>query len=534
MAQIMANSRNRALRLGAAALFIAVRLASGAEPETNSPPETNSVAAIDAAAAERTIGTNDDPELSRDDFKVRVIANAPAGTGGATNALAGTVVTNAVVAAMLTNGTVQGEKSFNWSAEWRGWNGLYLSLTQVTHLEDAREKLGLKTPREMLGLPPSTNEAGISLEQLQMTAKLGGWMDVDGAIYQTSKGIDISDNLQVRRLRLIAQGNCALVVPFSYKIELGYVPHKFVLSQAWLESVHLDYIGYLKGGVYQPPMGLDLITSGRDITFMEPASVLQALAPPNEAGIQIGQPVLRDRATWTLGIFGGGLGYVSEYGNASQDYGNVIGRLTYLPVDQITPEKPVENQYLHLGLSANVQYSGQNTVRFRSRPESYLAPDLIDTHDISANAMGEVGAEAAYVNGPFSLQGEFIESLVAEDGGDTLNFYGAYVNASWFLTGESRPYDRKKGCFQRVIPLNDFDFGKGGGWGAVQIGARASYTDLTDDDIRGGRMALAMAELNWYLHSHVRWMFNLGGGNISAGANDGNLLIFQTRVGVDF
>jgi phosphate-selective porin OprO/OprP len=529
-----ANSRNRALFLGAAGIFVALRMAAGAEPATSSPPETNSVAALDSAAAERASGANDDPELSQDDFKVRVVTNTPAGAEIVTNAAVTAALTNAAAQAELTNGAVKAEKNFKWSVEWRGWDGLYVSLSQTTHFEDAQDLLGLKTAREKLRLPSLTNELNLNLEQLQMTAKFGGLLEVDGAVYHTSKSLDISDNLAVRRLRVNAQGNCALIVPFSYKIELGYVPHKFILSQAWLQSDHIDYIGYLKGGVYQPPMGLDLITSSRDITFMEPGSVLQALAPPNEAGIQIGQPVFGQRATWTLGIFGGGLNYANEYGNASSDYGNVIGRLTYLPVDHITPEQPEENQYLHLGLSANIQYSGQNTVRFRSRPESYLAPDLIDTGNIDAGGMGEVGAEAAYVDGPFSAQAEFIESLVGEDGGDTLNFYGAYAYVSWFLTGESRPYDRRKGCFQRLIPLEDLGLGRGSGWGAVQIGARASYTDLTDDDIRGGRMALAMGELNWYLHSHVRWMFNLGGGNISAGSHDGNLLLFQSRVGVDF
>ena len=46
---------------------------------------------------------------------------------------------------------------------------------------------------------------------------------------------------------------------------------------------------------------------------MEPASVLQALAPANELGIQIGQPIFHERATWKLGIFGGGV-VDTEYG----------------------------------------------------------------------------------------------------------------------------------------------------------------------------------------------------------------------------
>jgi phosphate-selective porin OprO/OprP len=280
-------------------------------------------------------------------------------------------------------------------------------------------------------------------------------------------------------------------------------------------------------------MGLDVITSSRDLTFMEPATVLQALAPAKEAGIQIGHPVFHERGTWALGIFAGGV-TDSEYGNASKKYGNLMGRMTYLAIDHIAPDHPQENEYLHLGLSANVQYSASSVVRYRSRPESYLAPHLIDTRDIDAQASGEAGAEAAYVHGPFSVQGEFISSFVRQNTGDLLNFYGLYGNASWYLTGESRPYDRANGKFQRLVPRRNFNFGKDGAWGALEFGARASYTDLDSGDIHGGRIGLLMGELNWYLHSHVRWMFNAGGGRVSGGAHEGDIVLFQTRVRIDF
>ena len=48
-------------------------------------------------------------------------------------------------------------------------------------------------------------------------------------------------------------------------------------------------------------------------------------------------------------------------------------------------------------------------MRYRSRPESYLAPHLIDTGNIDASGSGGVGGEAAYVKGRFSVQGEFID-----------------------------------------------------------------------------------------------------------------------------
>ena len=125
------------------------------------------------------------------------------------------------------------------------------------------------------------------LEQLKMSAKIGGVFEVDGAVYHTDGNLNLSDDIAVRRARLKAEGDCLLIYPVSYKIEIGYIPHKFNVNEAWLSSDRIDYIGYVVAGVFQPPMGLDLATSSRDLTFMEPATVLQALAPPSEAGIQI-------------------------------------------------------------------------------------------------------------------------------------------------------------------------------------------------------------------------------------------------------
>jgi len=44
----------------------------------------------------------------------------------------------------------------------------------------------------------------------------------------------------------------------------------------------------------------------------------------------------------------------------------------------------------------------------------------------------------------------------------------------------------------------------------------------------------ALKESKVWSASHVRWMFNAGGGHVSGGVHDGNILLFQTRVGVDF
>jgi len=72
---------------------------------------------------------------------------------------------------------------------------------------------------------------------------------------------------------------------------------------------------------------------------------------------------------------------------------------------------------------------------------------MVDTGDIFSDGALVLGGEAAWVKGPFSIQGEYLHSFVRQTGGGALNFDGFYASAGWFLTGESRPYNRADGTF---------------------------------------------------------------------------------------
>jgi phosphate-selective porin OprO/OprP len=232
-----------------------------------------------------------------------------------------------------------------------------------------------------------------------------------------------------------------------------------------------------------------------------------------------------------LGLFTGGVG--QDTGDATKNYGRAISRITALPIYEVNPNHPDSAKLLHLGLSANILYSSSSSVRYRSRPESHLAPYVIDTGDMEADGALVAGSEVAWVNGPFSVQGEYLHSWVRENAGQDLDFSGLYGSVSWFLTGESRPYDRTKGAFGRVIPKQNFDFGHGG-WGAWEVAGRYSYTDLNSGDIHGGNLSMLMTGVNWYLHSHLKWRFDYGFGHVSGREPEGNINIFQTRVEIDF
>jgi phosphate-selective porin OprO/OprP len=436
-----------------------------------------------------------------------------------------TVETNAVAVGVKTNASVPKEKSFQWKFSWEGWDGLHTGIAQKTPIKDPR--------MEFLKVIEGTNAHRVfSLEQVKMSGKIGVKLAVDGAGFVTGKeftGFD--DGVELRRARIYARGDCLLLMPVSYELEIGYVPDQFYIENSYVAFRKIPWIGDLKIGQYQAPMGLDFITSSRDVSYMESAAPLSALAPGANAGFEIGQPVFNQRATWKLGLFTGGAG--TDVGEATKNYGRAITRITVLPIYEMDPERPNDARLLHVGFSANVLYAGSGSVRYRSRPESHLAPYVIDTGDITADKALVVGGEAAWVNGPFSLQGEYLHSWVDEKDGQLPGFVGLYGSASWFLTGESRPYDRSEGAFGRVIPKQNFNFGRGG-WGAWEIAGRFSYTDLDSEKISGGRLSMLMAGVNWYLHSHVKWRFDYGLGHVSGRQPDGNLSIFQTRMEMDF
>jgi phosphate-selective porin OprO/OprP len=436
-----------------------------------------------------------------------------------------TVQTNAAPAAAATNGVAPKEKSFQWKFTWDGWNGLQTEISQKTPIKDPLAELRTKVE--------GTNAYRVlHLEEMRMGGHIGAKLAVDGAAYVTSKDFQGFDaGVELRRARIYAKGDCLLLLPVSYEIQLGYVPKQFSLEDTYILFNNLGLLGNLKVGDYQPPMSLDAITSSRDITYMELAAPVQALAPGMDSGAQVGRPVFHERMTWALGLFSEGVG--NDYGDASQNFARAITRLTCLPIYHADPDQPGSVQLLHLGLSANILYSGNNTVRYWSRPESYQAPYVIDTGDIAAEGALVIGAEAAWVNGPFSVQGECLNSWVRENNGQTPDFHGLYASASWFLTGESRPYDRTQGAFGRVIPKRNFDFGHGG-WGAWEIAGRYSFANLDSANVQGGRLWILMAGVNWYLHSHLKWRFEYGFGHVADRQPAGNLNVFQTRMEVDF
>jgi phosphate-selective porin OprO/OprP len=155
-----------------------------------------------------------------------------------------------------------------------------------------------------------------------------------------------------------------------------------------------------------------------------------------------------------------------------------------------------------------------------------------------ANHLTRFGAETAVVYGPFSAQGEYIQTDVSGRGyhGESLNGYYGY--ATYFLTGESRNYRASTASWNRLKPNRNFDMK--GGWGAWELAGGYDFINLNSGVINGGRMSTAKFGVNWYPNSHVRVMtnyvkvldVNLTGTNKNY--DNAGFDILETRIQLDF
>jgi len=381
-----------------------------------------------------------------------------------------------------------------------------------------------------------------SRDKKTFKGKIGGRLDLDIAGFAEDDEVEavVGDNragVEFRRARINSEGEIGTALPTLYRVEMDFAAAEvtdssaaFAFKDVYLALTEIPALGRFQIGHFKEPMGLEQLTSANFISFMERATPLEAFAPDRNVGAMFQNAVFDQHATWALGAF-------SETGNNGNSVfdgdWHVTGRLTGLPW-YVEEEKG--RQYMHLGASASYVENANSEARFRSRPESHMAPRYVDTGTFPASHSFLAGAEAAVVFGPLSVQGEYLRTWVDRPGGaDQASFDGFYAFVSYFLTGENRPYRRAYGTFDRVKPNHNFGFGDNRGMGAWEVLLRYSQLHLNDSGITGGRLNDITAGVNWYLNPNWKIMFNYVFAELDRGVADGDhAQIFETRFHADF
>jgi phosphate-selective porin OprO and OprP len=293
-------------------------------------------------------------------------------------------------------------------------------------------------------------------------------------------------------------------------------------------SYKIPIIGRLQAGHFKEPIGLEVLTSSRFLTFMERATPMEAFIPERNIGVMVSRPLLGERMTYAVGAFTD----TDSLGRVSEIDGNwrASARATGVPWYD---EGAKGSRLVHLGVSGSYVDPIDDAARFRSRPEAHLAPRFVDTGAITGvDHSSLVGAEAALVFGPFSAQAEYVHTWVSAPG-ETMGFDGFYAFASWFITGENRVYKRSTGTFDRVVPRKNATFADGG-IGAWEIALRYSHLDLNNDGVNGGRLNDITAGVNWYLNPNAKLQVNYVHAMVDRGEVDADAQIVQGRIAIDF
>lgn len=374
---------------------------------------------------------------------------------------------------------------------------------------------------------PWSKEPKVLSETISVRGRLGFRGSFDAAAYQSGAGQqEVDAGVEVRSLRVYTEGEFGLLRTNQFKLDLGLANGEFYLHDAFLRWLKLPYVGNLTLGYFTVPQTLENITSFGANTFMEAASPGLAFSPGHRVGIEFGNTYLNERITASLGLFSVGQNANIDFGDSSDALARPTLRLTGLVIDQ-----PDQHRRLHLGGSASFVFSDSSEIRYQARPESHLAPALVDTGQLDARFAYIGGFEVIYQDGPFTLQSEIMGSTVDADA--NYLFWGGYVSAGWLLTGERQGFDRGAGVTRQVKPATPLDF-KRHGWGALELAIRYSYLNLQDGNVDGGRMNILMPGLNWYWTEHIRWQFNYGFAHVTEGPSPGNLNILQARLQLGF
>ena len=351
--------------------------------------------------------------------------------------------------------------------------------------------------------------------------RLSGFAQLDDAVNSESPNAratlgDVFDGIGFRRARLQALGSLAEFTRFSMEFDFAIAGRPSFVD-VWGEQSNLPFFDTVRIGQFRQPTTMDALTSVRHLDFLERNAGFQALDPFRRVGIMAYRVSDDEMSTLAYSAYATGFTFWNNVTNTSQyqtlggdtrfatqigDSGGISTaiRATHL----LYYDEPADGRYLlHIGGGYNFSELGgegttgsfAKTYQARSIPEFFVGdpisafavtggtPAVVDTGRILTNNFHFFHTELAGNYGGAHFQTEFLGSFVNQFGGPPLFYYGSYLQAGYFLTGESAGYNKQTGVLDyNVEPYTEF-FGTGPrhgicGWGAWEVALRWTYLNL--------------------------------------------------------
>lgn len=357
------------------------------------------------------------------------------------------------------------------------------------------------------------------------TARLGGGFLYDTANYSqdsdSKSQFEFDAEQYVRDSRVLLKGRLKFNPRLRYTV--GYMYDSDNRDWFWRQTgVYVDlpeiggdvFIGRTKEGT-----SMNKIMVGYNGWTNERATANDAFIPILADGVQLRGSNADHGIAWNVGLYDDEFSDSESFNKNDNQY---VARGVWQPLHGRS-----DDRLLHLGLAYRYGTDNDGVLQYKSRPESFSAPFVIDTGRFPAAHSQMVGLEAYYQAGSLFFGGEyFLNRNSAPQAGDP-TFHGGEVVITWLTGGERRPYNAKTGVFGGIVPQTSvFD----GGRGTWEFVARMSYTDLDDGPIEGGKFWRFTPMVNWHMSPNMRLEFVYGYGVLDRFETKGGTHFFQTRI----
>ena len=340
----------------------------------------------------------------------------------------------------------------------------------------------------------------------------------------------LKDGDNFRRARIGFSGNA--FVDFQYRVLADFggsgVENSGQLYEAWAQYNGFKPL-HLRLGAFAPQEGLADQDSAAAQPFLE-RPISADIARNFEGGdtrTAAQAFAYGDRYLASFAVTGRAVGVSSSAGTGTpQTYGDQLGyaaRLAGTPLrgDGWLVHLGAHAQYIsHPADTSGPPASGapplsRHTLSLSDQPELRVdGTKLINTGNIDARHASEIGAEGAVQYRSLLVQSEYDHFDVTRVAPGLRNptFKGWYVEGSWVITGGARRYNTANAAFD--APPVRHPRGSGG-VGAVELAVRYSTMNLNFDSgalgtapapdaVRGGRLNIYGAALNWYPNPYIR------------------------------
>jgi phosphate-selective porin OprO/OprP len=330
------------------------------------------------------------------------------------------------------------------------------------------------------------------------TFKLGGRVQVQYDTYQDAMNLidnegDRGSDMFIRRARVYLKGT--MYNDWAYKIQFNVADAGS--GGGTFEDLYVKWQRFkwanIIVGKHKEPFSLQELTSSKWVTTVERAAIDDFIAEGRSLGISL--QGVNNFWGYAIGVY--------DNQDKKDDSGKQLlgytGRVHLSPINS-------ERALLHVGLGVSARDS-KNSDDFYdggSVTQGIKKGDEVSFGVDNTESQVLFNVEAAGKIGPFHASAEYhqrdTKAATNELGitGEDASANGYYVQAGWFITGESRTY--KKGRWNKIKPNRK-------GVGAWEIFARYEGLDGEDDGISAATQntgSISTIGANWYANEIIR------------------------------